>query len=66
MSHYEPPHLDLHCLQIQLFSQSFKKFNRSKSFQVSIHPSSVNFQVGYFESPYLVYHEKVKTTKVRS
>ena len=34
-------------------------------FQVSIHPSSVNFQVGYFESPYLVYHEKVKTTKVR-
>ena len=32
--------------------------------QVKIHPSSVNFQVGYFESPYLVYHEKVKTTRV--
>ena len=35
-------------------------------FQVSIHPSSVNFQVRYYESPYLVYHEKVKTTKVSS
>ncbi|XP_076442712.1 putative ATP-dependent RNA helicase DHX57 [Babylonia areolata] len=31
---------------------------------VNVHPSSVNFQVGYFESPYLVYHEKVKTSKV--
>ncbi|XP_078458360.1 putative ATP-dependent RNA helicase DHX57 isoform X1 [Lampetra planeri] len=31
---------------------------------VHIHPSSVNFQVRYFESPYLVYHEKVKTTRV--
>ncbi|KAL5009094.1 hypothetical protein ScPMuIL_014675 [Solemya velum] len=29
-----------------------------------IHPSSVNFQVRYYESPYLVYHEKVKTSKV--
>lgn len=32
--------------------------------QVHIHPSSVNFQVNHYESPYLVYHEKVKTTKV--
>ncbi|XP_071961739.1 putative ATP-dependent RNA helicase DHX57 [Antedon mediterranea] len=31
---------------------------------VSIHPSSVNFQVGHFESPYLIYHEKIKTSKV--
>ncbi|XP_013786196.1 putative ATP-dependent RNA helicase DHX57 [Limulus polyphemus] len=31
---------------------------------VFIHPSSVNFNVGNFESPYLVYHEKVKTSKV--
>ncbi|XP_074640128.1 putative ATP-dependent RNA helicase DHX57 [Tubulanus polymorphus] len=31
---------------------------------VNIHPSSINFQVNYYESPYLVYHEKVKTSKV--
>lgn len=31
---------------------------------IHVHPSSVNFQVRYFESPYLVYHEKVKTSKV--
>ncbi|KAL8572372.1 hypothetical protein ACOMHN_023141 [Nucella lapillus] len=31
---------------------------------VHVHPSSVNFMVGHFESPYLVYHEKVKTSKV--
>lgn len=31
---------------------------------VSIHPSSVNFHVGYFPSPYLVFQEKVKTSKI--
>lgn len=31
---------------------------------VSIHPSSVNFNVGHFSSPYLVYQEKMKTSKV--
>ncbi|KAM4771333.1 putative ATP-dependent RNA helicase DHX57 [Rhinophrynus dorsalis] len=31
---------------------------------VHIHPSSVNFQVRHFESPYLVYHEKIKTSRV--
>ncbi|EZA52393.1 Putative ATP-dependent RNA helicase DHX57 [Ooceraea biroi] len=31
---------------------------------VYIHPSSVNSNVTYFSSPYLVYHEKIKTTKV--
>ncbi|XP_031831069.1 putative ATP-dependent RNA helicase DHX57 [Nomia melanderi] len=31
---------------------------------VSIHPSSVNFHVGYFPSPYLVFQEKIKTSKV--
>ncbi|XP_017881995.1 putative ATP-dependent RNA helicase DHX57 [Ceratina calcarata] len=31
---------------------------------VSIHPSSVNFHVGHFSSPYLVFQEKVKTSKV--
>ena len=29
-----------------------------------IHPKSVNFQVNSFDSPFLVYHEKVKTSKV--
>ena len=33
-------------------------------FQVFVHPKSVNFQVNNFDSPYLVYHEKVKTSKV--
>lgn len=40
------------------------KFKTKPDGYVSIHPSSVNFQVRYFESPYLVYHEKVKTTKI--
>ena len=34
-------------------------------FQVFIHPKSVNFQANNFDSPYLVYHEKVKTSKVQ-
>ncbi|KMQ97163.1 atp-dependent rna helicase dhx57-like protein [Lasius niger] len=31
---------------------------------VSIHPSSVNFHVGQFTSPYLVFQEKIKTSQV--
>ncbi|KAI4874272.1 hypothetical protein NFI96_028451, partial [Prochilodus magdalenae] len=31
---------------------------------VYIHPSSVNFTVRHYNSPYLVYHEKVKTSRV--
>ncbi|XP_038072636.1 putative ATP-dependent RNA helicase DHX57 [Patiria miniata] len=31
---------------------------------VNVHPSSVNFQVRHYESPYLVFHEKIKTSKV--
>jgi hypothetical protein len=31
---------------------------------VHIHPSSVNSNVSYFSSPYLIYHEKIKTSKV--
>ncbi|KAF4090320.1 hypothetical protein AMELA_G00050480 [Ameiurus melas] len=31
---------------------------------VHIHPSSVNFMVRHYDSPYLVYHEKVKTSRV--
>lgn len=32
--------------------------------RVFLHPSSVNFPVGIFESPWLVFTEKVKTSKV--
>lgn len=31
---------------------------------VSIHPSSVNFHIGHFPSPYLVFQEKIKTSKI--
>ncbi|KAJ8686679.1 hypothetical protein QAD02_022473 [Eretmocerus hayati] len=31
---------------------------------VNIHPSSVNFSVGHFISPYLVYQEKFKTNRI--
>ncbi|XP_076752985.1 putative ATP-dependent RNA helicase DHX57 [Xylocopa sonorina] len=40
------------------------KFQTKNDGFVSIHPSSVNFHVGYFPSPYLVFQEKVKTSKV--
>lgn len=29
-----------------------------------LHPTSVNHNVGHFASPYLVYQEKVKTSKI--
>uniref|UniRef100_A0A8C5WQS0 Putative ATP-dependent RNA helicase DHX57 n=1 Tax=Laticauda laticaudata TaxID=8630 RepID=A0A8C5WQS0_LATLA len=31
---------------------------------VHIHPSSVNYQIKQFDSPYLVYHEMVKTSRI--
>ncbi|KAK3581847.1 hypothetical protein CHS0354_009735 [Potamilus streckersoni] len=40
------------------------KFKTKSDGYVNIHPSSVNFQVRHYESPYLVFHEKVKTSKV--
>ncbi|XP_043255278.1 putative ATP-dependent RNA helicase DHX57 [Colletes gigas] len=40
------------------------RFQTKSNGFVSIHPSSVNFNVGYFSSPYLVYQEKIKTSKV--
>ncbi|KAL3874748.1 hypothetical protein ACJMK2_037719 [Sinanodonta woodiana] len=40
------------------------KFKIKTDGYVNIHPSSVNYQVRYYESPYLVFHEKVKTSKV--
>nr|XP_054758550.1 putative ATP-dependent RNA helicase DHX57 [Lytechinus pictus] len=40
------------------------KFKTKDDGYVSVHPKSVNFQVRYFESPYLVFLEKIKTSKV--
>ncbi|XP_062375856.1 putative ATP-dependent RNA helicase DHX57 [Sardina pilchardus] len=31
---------------------------------VHIHPSSINYTVRHYDSPYLVYHEKVRTSRV--
>lgn len=43
--------------------EDFRFQTKNDSF-VSIHPSSVNFHAANFPSPYLVYQEKVKTSKV--
>ncbi|XP_076661533.1 putative ATP-dependent RNA helicase DHX57 [Halictus rubicundus] len=40
------------------------KFQTKSDGFVSIHPSSVNFHIGHFPSPYLVFQEKIKTSKV--
>ncbi|XP_022087605.1 putative ATP-dependent RNA helicase DHX57 [Acanthaster planci] len=40
------------------------RFKTKEEGYVNIHPSSVNFQVRHYESPYLVFHEKIKTSKV--
>ncbi|KAM6220257.1 putative ATP-dependent RNA helicase DHX57 [Rhynchocyon petersi] len=40
------------------------KFVTKNDGYVHIHPSSVNYQVKHFDSPYLVYHEKIKTSRV--
>ncbi|XP_068628246.1 putative ATP-dependent RNA helicase DHX57 [Battus philenor] len=40
------------------------KFKTKSDGYVSLHPSSVNSVVGHFVSPYLVYQEKVKTSRV--
>ncbi|KFQ29672.1 Putative ATP-dependent RNA helicase DHX57, partial [Mesitornis unicolor] len=40
------------------------KFVTKTDGYVHIHPSSVNYQTRHFESPYLVYHEKIKTSRV--
>ena len=40
------------------------KFKTSEDGYIHIHPSSVTATVGYFKSPYLVFHEKIKTSRV--
>ena len=40
------------------------KFRTKADGYVNIHPSSVNGKAGQFDTPYLVYHEKVRTSRV--
>ncbi|XP_072754135.1 putative ATP-dependent RNA helicase DHX57 [Anoplolepis gracilipes] len=40
------------------------KFRTRHDGFVKIHPSSVNFHIGHFISPYLVFQEKIKTSQV--
>eukprot|EP00090_Calanus_glacialis_P015911 TRINITY_DN25023_c0_g1_i1.p1 TRINITY_DN25023_c0_g1~~TRINITY_DN25023_c0_g1_i1.p1 ORF type:complete len:1347 (-),score=453.74 TRINITY_DN25023_c0_g1_i1:75-3920(-) len=40
------------------------KFKTSEDGYVNIHPSSITAKVAHFETPYLVFHEKVKTSRV--
>ncbi|KAK1171604.1 putative ATP-dependent RNA helicase DHX57 isoform X1 [Acipenser oxyrinchus oxyrinchus] len=40
------------------------RFMTKNDGSVHVHPSSVNYPVRHFDSPYLVYHEKVKTSRV--
>lgn len=40
------------------------KFKTQQDGYVNIHPSSVNANVGHFASPFLVFQEKVKTSRV--
>ncbi|XP_066451956.1 putative ATP-dependent RNA helicase DHX57 [Eleutherodactylus coqui] len=40
------------------------KFVTKNDGYIHIHPSSINHQVRHFDSPYLVYHEKIKTSRV--
>ena len=39
------------------------KFKTKADGYVNVHPSSVNFNVPYYESSYLVFHEKIKTSR---
>lgn len=40
------------------------KFKTKQDGYVNVHPSSVNFTVGHFSSPYLVFQEKIKTSRI--
>lgn len=40
------------------------RFKTNQDGYVFIHPSSINSTVGYFSSPFLVFQEKVKTSKI--
>lgn len=40
------------------------KFKTNQDGYVNLHPASVNSKVGHFASPFLVYQEKVKTSRI--
>ncbi|XP_003426609.1 putative ATP-dependent RNA helicase DHX57 [Nasonia vitripennis] len=40
------------------------RFQTKEDGMVNIHPSSINFSVGYYTSPYLVFQEKIKTSRI--
>ncbi|XP_065345049.1 putative ATP-dependent RNA helicase DHX57 [Cloeon dipterum] len=40
------------------------KFKTKDDGYVAMHPSSINYQVGLYSSPYLVFHEKIKTSRI--
>lgn len=40
------------------------KFKTKQDGYVNIHPASVNSETGHFASPFLVYQEKVKTSRI--
>merc|ERR1719357_137770 len=40
------------------------KFKTSEDGYIHLHPSSITARVAHFETPYLVFHEKVKTSRV--
>ncbi|XP_074944562.1 putative ATP-dependent RNA helicase DHX57 isoform X3 [Phalacrocorax aristotelis] len=50
-------------VKMQPKAEELKFITKSDGY-VHIHPSSVNYQTRHFESPYLVYHEKIKTSRV--
>jgi len=46
------------------FQPSELKFKTKDDGYVALHPSSVNSNVGNFQSPFLIYQEKVKTSRL--
>lgn len=49
---------------LKKFLPSDLKFKTREDGYLSLHPSSINASIGDFSSPFLVYQEKVKTSKV--
>jgi ATP-dependent RNA helicase DHX57 len=46
------------------FQASELKFKTKDDGYVALHPSSVNSNVGVFNSPFLIYQEKIKTSRI--
>lgn len=48
----------------RMFQPSELRFKTKEDGYVSLHPSSVNANIGQFTSPFLIYQEKVKTSRI--